>query len=103
LSWWSEKIEIAEPPIDAFSEALARVRALKASLDSLDKEMLAFRTANKVRTDRFSRLLAIECPTLNGRAAIEFQWRSLLRRRDKLANEWHAALHRYAELKEAAK
>lgn len=105
MSWWGEKpqqiLEI-EPPIDREAEALARVRELKTQLDELDGEMLKFKTKHRVRTNRFGLLLGIECATLTGRPPIEKAWRELLRRRDKIVAEWHAALREWSQAKQEA-
>ena len=89
--------------VDREGLALAKVRELKSSLDALDSEMRAFKTENQVKTDRFGRLLGVQCAELTGRAAIEDQWRALLRKRDGLVGAWHAALRAWSEVKEAAK
>jgi hypothetical protein len=102
--WPFAKIEtVEEPPapVDPEAESLALVRTSKAVLDTIDADMLAFRTRFKVRTDKFGRLLAIESATLTGRAKIEAEWQGLLRRRDKAVAEWHSALHEWVGAKEA--
>jgi hypothetical protein len=94
---------IAEPVVDRVEHALQRVRELKSALDALDAEMLAFKSQNKITTDRFGRLLGLRCAELNGRAAIEREWRTLLRRRDGLVAGWHKALFDWSQAKEASK
>jgi hypothetical protein len=95
-----EKREPAfEPPIDRVEEAHARVRELKADLDALEGEMLAFKKQNCISADRFGRLLGMRCADIGGRPAIEHEWRSLLTRRDKLVSKWHAALFAWSEAK----
>jgi hypothetical protein len=109
MSWWGSRkpadLLDREPVavVDRVEETQRRVRQLKAELDSLDSEMLAFKTKNKIRTDRFGRLLGVECATLNGRASIETQWRVLLRRRDSLVSAWHKSLHEWAAAKQEVK
>jgi hypothetical protein len=106
MSWWGEKspqILEPEPPVDREAAALAIVRELKSDLDALNSEMLRFKTENHVKTDRFGRLLAIQCATLTGRPVIEKAWRELLHRRDKIVAQWHAALREWSEVKGAAK
>ncbi len=100
---FEQSVTVAEPapPTDHEAECLARVRTSKAVLDEIDSAMLAFRTRYKIRTDRFGRLLAIESPTLGGRAKIESEWQVLLRRRDKAVAEWHSALHEWVGAKDA--
>jgi hypothetical protein len=104
MSWWGESrtaATVAEPapPIDRFGEAQNHIHELKTELDALDREMRPFKTAHHVSTDRFGRLLSIQCATLTGRAAVKKTWRELLTRRDKLVPQWHAALHEFAQLK----
>jgi len=111
MSWWgekaAEKLETEPGPIavavNHVEETQSRVRELKNSLDALDAEMLAFKNKNRITTDRFSRLLGVNCSEMGGRAAVEREWRCLLRRRDSLASQWHAALHEWASMKGAAK
>src|SRR6266487_1172178 len=100
---FEQSVTVAEPaPLtDHEAECLARVRTSKAVLDEIDSTMLTFRTRYTIRTDRFGRLLAVESPTLTGRAAIEAEWQGLLRRRDKAVAEWHSALHAWVGAKEA--
>jgi hypothetical protein len=92
-----------EPVVDREAEAHQVVVKLKTKLAAHDAAMLAFKTKYRVRTDKYSRLLSIECASLNGRASVETEWRVLLHKRDSLIAQWHAALYRWAELKEAAK
>jgi len=101
---FTESQEISEPtiapPIDRVQETQRRVRALKNELDLLDAEMLKFKTENRITTDRFSRLLGVNCNEITGRAAIEREWRVLLRRRDALVSAWHRALFEWSQAKE---
>jgi hypothetical protein len=92
-----------ESVVDREAEAHQVVVELKMKLAALDADMLAFKSLHKIRTDRFSRLLGVESTTIGGFAEIEREWRILVRRRDSLISQWHAALYRWAELKEAAK
>jgi hypothetical protein len=93
----------AESAADREQAALEAVRQLKAELSELDRAILHFKGAYKVRTDRFSRLLSIECPGVNGFEKVQTEWRVLLRNRDSLVPRWHAALKHLAEAKQAAK
>jgi len=104
LSKKPENQDIAEPePVDREAEARARVQALKPQLAELDDEMLAFKSKFKVRTDRFSRLLGVECPGIDGYPVVETQWRTLLKKRDALVAQWHQALKAWSEAKTEAK
>jgi hypothetical protein len=109
MSWWGDKktatnLEICpEPVVDRVAEAQARVTELKSELSLLDAEMLAFKTKNRVTTDWFGRLLGVQCAAMNGRAAIEKQWRALLKRRDGLVSAWHKALFKWSEVKGQSK
>jgi hypothetical protein len=93
----------AESAADREAAALEAVRQLKAQLGELDSAILHFKSRYKVRTDRFSRLLSIECPGVNGFEKVQSEWRVLLRQRDSLVPRWHAALKTLAEAKQAAK
>ena len=109
MKWFGDnrqlKVELPPlaPPVDRIDAALARVKELKTALELLDAEMLAFKTKNKITADRFGRLLGCHCATITGKAAIETEWRTLLKKRDGLASAWHAALFAWSELKGAAK
>jgi len=104
MSWWGEKSQqILKPapiaaPVDREAEARSRVVLLKAQLNDLDAEMLAFRTKHRARVSRFGVLLSVHSPTMNGYALIRTEWDRLLRRRDKVVAEWHAALRELAVL-----
>lgn len=89
--------------VDREAEAQAAVVALKKQLADLDRAILAFKTKYRVRTDRFSRLLSVECPGISGYEKVHTEWRILLHKRDALVPRWHAALKNWAEAKEAAK
>jgi hypothetical protein len=108
MSWWADKsrsavtVVEAAPPVDRFAQAQSHMRSLKAQLDSLDAAMLLFKKTHRVTTDRYSRLLGIQSPTLTGRAVIETQWQALLTRRDALVPQWHQALHQWSDLKLSA-
>jgi hypothetical protein len=106
MSWWNERkaVEILEiePPIDRVTETQLRVSELKKQLDELNGMMLAFKTKNKITTDRYSRLLGVNCSDIGGREKIECEWRVLLRKRDGLVDAWHKALFAWAAAKEAA-
>jgi hypothetical protein len=93
----------AESAADREAAALEAVRQLKEQLAELDSAILHFKSLYKVRTDRFSRLLSIECPGVNGFEKVQTEWRVLLRRRDSLVPRWHNALKNLAEAKQAAK
>lgn len=100
---FSETQQTLEPapaaaPVDREAEARERVRVVKAELDAIDAEMLAFKTKFRVRTDRFSRLLGIEA-SLSQRPKIETEWFALLKRRDIATANWHAALFAWAATK----
>jgi hypothetical protein len=96
-------LERPEPPVDRGAETLATVRKLKAELDAVDRDMLAFKTKYKIKTNRFGVLLSVESPTMNGYAPIRCEWDALLRRRDNAVARWHQALHEWSEAKEAIK
>jgi len=98
-----QKVGVPVDPIDRLKETHARVVEVKALLDALDNEMRVFKSLHKIRTDRFSRLLGVESPGIGGFAAIDAQWRELLRRRDRLVSAWHEALRIWSEVKETAK
>src|SRR6266478_5218660 len=55
MSWWGEQnlepAPVAEPVADRMELALQRVREIKSSLDTLDAEMLTFKTKHRVRTN----------------------------------------------------
>jgi capsule polysaccharide export protein KpsE/RkpR len=100
---FQEKLEPAfEPQVDREAEAHTRVRALKADLDALETEMLGFKQKYSIKSDRFGRLLGMLCADINGRPAIETEWRVLLKRRDSLVAQWHAALFSWSEAKAEA-
>ena len=105
MSWWGERfpasktpLPIEPEPIDYKAAALERVKALKLKLDSLDGEMLAFKSQHKIRTDRFGRLLSVESAGIAGFEPIAVEWRVLLKRRDSLVSQWHEALHTWSAL-----
>jgi len=105
MSWFSKTAAIPEPappPIDREAQALNRVREIKAALNALDAEMQRFRSQHSIRADRFGRLLQIICP-LTARAAIETEWRELLKRRDRLMADWPAALSELNEIRRTEK
>jgi hypothetical protein len=91
------------PEVSREEMAHARVVALKRELDLLNGEMLRFKTANKIRTDKFSRLLGVESPSIGGREVLRREWQTLLNRRDALVSAWHQSLHEWAQAKELKK
>jgi hypothetical protein len=93
----------AESAADRETEAHSAVVALKAQLAELDRAILTFKTKYRVRTDRFSRLLSIECPGISSYEKVHTEWRILLHKRDSLVPAWHNALKTLAEAKQAAK
>jgi hypothetical protein len=98
-----QKVAIAaQPAVDYEAIAHERVRELKTKLDELDREMLHFKTKNRIRTDKFGRLLGVECAEITGYGAVSTQWRILLKRRDGLVTQWHEALKTWCETKETA-
>jgi hypothetical protein len=108
LVWPFDKTEVLDPapiapPVDREAESHARVRLLKAQMDSVDGEMLKFKIKHGARTNRFGILLRVESPSMTGYAAIRSEWDALLRRRDKLTAQWHSALREWSESKKAEK
>ena len=93
----------AESLADREAAAQAAVVALKAQLAELDREILHFKSRYTIRTDRFSRLLSVECPGISGYEKVHREWRILLHKRDSLVPLWHAALKNWAAAKQAAK
>jgi hypothetical protein len=95
-----EKVAISpELEIDRLAEAHGRVRELKAQLATLDAEMMNFKTKYKIRTNRFSQLLGVECGFAE-HDSVATQWRVLLKRRDGLMASWYAALREFADAKQ---
>jgi hypothetical protein len=108
MSWWSEKPQATlapaiEPPINRVAQTLSRVTRLKSELARLDAAMREFKTANRITTDRYGRLLGVRCAEVNGRDVIEKQWRELLKQRDGLVTAWHKALFEWAAAKQEKK
>jgi hypothetical protein len=108
MSWWMDRGRaatqtIAGPAPDREAECHARVREVKAELDRIDGTILSFKSTNRIKTDKFGRLLGCESATLNGREKIETEWRALLNRRDKIVERWHESLHQWAAVKEETK
>jgi hypothetical protein len=91
-------------PADRVAEALKEVQEAKRQLDAINATMLRFKTKNAIRTDRFGRLLGVECVGIGGRAPIEREWRLLLGSRDAAVDRWDRALREWSQAKmEAAK
>src|SRR6267378_2495121 len=100
MAWFSNSetatLPAPSPVVDRCEEAQARVREVKAELDSLNSDMLAFKNKHSLTTDRFGRILGMVCPLLE-RPTIEAAWRALLHRRDKLMDAWPVALTQLAD------
>jgi len=105
--FWQQKPEnvpIAEEPVvDREASTRERLHELKQQLAALDAKMLAFKTTYKVRSDRFGRLLGIECQGITGFPEVEREWRILLKKRDSLITQWHSALHEWSAAKQLTK
>jgi hypothetical protein len=103
MAWFSNSesatLPAPTPPVDRCAEAQARVREVKAELDQINRDMLAFKTTNEIVTDSFGRLLRMRCSTIGGREVVESEWRSLLKRRDAAMNRWDQALREWSSLR----
>jgi hypothetical protein len=107
MAWFSKNetatLPAPEPVVDRVEEARKRVTEVKAELDQINREMLAFKTENEIATDSFGRLLRMRCSTIGGRETVEAEWRALLRRRDAAMNRWDQALREWSALRQQEK
>lgn len=86
---------------DRLADLETQVRACKAALDTLNAEMLAFRTENNLREGRFGQIVSVYADSVSGRGQIEREWRVLCVRRDKLTARWYSILKEWSALRMA--
>jgi hypothetical protein len=77
------------------NEAERKVRDLQEALEVANVELRKFRTDNCVV---LGTQMYFRCATIDGRAALDQQWRELVLTRDRLLQQWNAALAEFAEV-----
>jgi len=80
----------------ALGEAETRVRDLKLKLEDVNREMYDFRTEHTVC---LGSQIYFKSGSIDGRQALDAQWRELIVKQDRLLTKWNQALAEFAALK----
>jgi hypothetical protein len=88
----------SEPEPDRVEEARRRVTQVHDELNAIDHEFRRFKNLHKVTASKFGVLLRVECSFVE-RAAIEREWKEMLKRRDATVAAWHEALRDWSSAK----